>query len=709
MRNLLGYNRYDKEKEICFIPWIECFGRIPKDYNFEEHKIFIHSSFQYDFEFISYLIYSKENRKKLFQKLKVVKTGFKILTVEDKLELTYIGKPTIEKLDYWKNQAKHELRKFSRKLEQKTIQVDKYIYKCLETQKLSMNGIIINFIDGKQINVIGKKKYVDTILPLITDKSEYDIYNYQCECPTIKSFLMNNDYLMKKLNESNAYPAWILNNSDNSEITVLSFKPFHKNIDSLVKKCLNSCRTLKIDLRENVSKKDVKKYEKIDDNHIIQVHLNNLCITTNLDEVLQDLYTSMKKEIDSINNSKKVPKDVIDTSRDIKVVKTQTYEISFEPFQYSILMHDIHLLFEYFHLEYSVVKNNFDVKLRYSTNSGELIKRKVEFLKRNNSSPRKFATKLFTKKNHNIFFSNMNFLQEKCKDIFEKYDFYIEPSSVQNFKKNNGKYCSIIVSNDLKYFKVDKIITNVSSNCLSTLAKNLKECDLRGMTAVALDLSDESIFHEDFVYKIFDSILNSNDNNIKNFKFIEHLYFYAKDYRHFQIKIMLLTKIDELYSKVLLKNHNKILHMEYGSIADQKSDAIAYAAPLKDLRSVGISYELLNKSGKSLQREYDKLITEKPDSLVIVTKGYDLPCEYIFHLRFRRETGLDEILDECFRIAKELGLKSLSMPVLGSGYLRIPTDEFYQKIHNYSETIQEGLERITIVQFNQTQTEVFNI
>ncbi|XP_053327136.1 protein mono-ADP-ribosyltransferase PARP9 [Spea bombifrons] len=117
------------------------------------------------------------------------------------------------------------------------------------------------------------------------------------------------------------------------------------------------------------------------------------------------------------------------------------------------------------------------------------------------------------------------------------------------------------------------------------------------------------------------------------------------------------------------------LHLQVGCIEDQSSTVIVNSISSDLNLSFGrISNAILQRAGSQLQEEINRFKQRRGSSL-IPTKGFGLPCEYVYHVILTSYSGsatesdIGEAIYACLARAQKHGSRSISFPALGSGLL----------------------------------------
>ena len=116
-----------------------------------------------------------------------------------------------------------------------------------------------------------------------------------------------------------------------------------------------------------------------------------------------------------------------------------------------------------------------------------------------------------------------------------------------------------------------------------------------------------------------------------------------------------------------------------GDITSRTSDVIVNAANTHLLAGSGVCGAIHRVAGPELEREYRE-IGDCPTGEARITDAYDLPCKHVIHAvapRYSDGTrGESELLRRCyqsiFALTEKHGIKSTSIPAIGTGIYRYP-------------------------------------
>lgn len=139
-------------------------------------------------------------------------------------------------------------------------------------------------------------------------------------------------------------------------------------------------------------------------------------------------------------------------------------------------------------------------------------------------------------------------------------------------------------------------------------------------------------------------------------------------------------------------------------------DAIVNPTDRNFSGSGGVDYQIHHAAGSELRTECDKLPELRTGS-VAVTKGYDLPCQYVIHTvgpiwkggRFNEATLLRSCYLNALLQAKKLGISSIAFPLISSGTFGFPKDQVLKiaidAFRDFEESIGDDME-ITLCVFD---------
>jgi len=136
-----------------------------------------------------------------------------------------------------------------------------------------------------------------------------------------------------------------------------------------------------------------------------------------------------------------------------------------------------------------------------------------------------------------------------------------------------------------------------------------------------------------------------------------------------------------------------------GDITEFQGDVIVNSANKSLMRGGGLCGQIHKKAGIELEKECLEIkqklnIDWIPIGNVIVTKGYNLFSNYIFHTvspknSFDDMTLLKKCYSNCIKKADEMNLTSIAFPPIGTGIYNIPTEVSSRMLKEAIEEIQD--------------------
>ncbi|KAM5276382.1 protein mono-ADP-ribosyltransferase PARP9 isoform 2-T2 [Hipposideros larvatus] len=124
--------------------------------------------------------------------------------------------------------------------------------------------------------------------------------------------------------------------------------------------------------------------------------------------------------------------------------------------------------------------------------------------------------------------------------------------------------------------------------------------------------------------------------------------------------------------------NNLTLQIDLGHIELQKTDVIVNSVNSSGDFEVGpVSKSILQQAGGEIKQEFIKNMpqTSQDSQLVVVTKGFKLSCQYVFHVLWHSRytttatLRLKNAVKVCLEKCLELNLTSISFPALGTGVI----------------------------------------
>lgn len=140
------------------------------------------------------------------------------------------------------------------------------------------------------------------------------------------------------------------------------------------------------------------------------------------------------------------------------------------------------------------------------------------------------------------------------------------------------------------------------------------------------------------------------------------------------------------------------LQIVHGCIEEQRTEVIVNSAHPNDLRGGPVSRSILQQAGNELEWELTSQISTllSHSQLVLVTKGFRLSCEYIFHVlwcvNYPKEQILKNAIEKCLEKCLDLNITSISFPALGTGSLGMPKNTVAEIM--FDEVLRFAKERL---------------
>ncbi|XP_012874783.1 PREDICTED: poly [ADP-ribose] polymerase 9, partial [Dipodomys ordii] len=126
---------------------------------------------------------------------------------------------------------------------------------------------------------------------------------------------------------------------------------------------------------------------------------------------------------------------------------------------------------------------------------------------------------------------------------------------------------------------------------------------------------------------------------------------------------------------------NTKLQLVQGHIEQQKSDVIVNSISGRSLKVSLVSKAILQQAGEQMERHLrEKIPTLSSDSLlVLVTEGFKLSCQYVFHIIWHSSNlspqTLREAMKKCLKNCLDPPITSISFPAFGIGNMGMMKDE----------------------------------
>ncbi|XP_041359934.1 protein mono-ADP-ribosyltransferase PARP14-like [Gigantopelta aegis] len=121
------------------------------------------------------------------------------------------------------------------------------------------------------------------------------------------------------------------------------------------------------------------------------------------------------------------------------------------------------------------------------------------------------------------------------------------------------------------------------------------------------------------------------------------------------------------------------IQVKQGDLAKYKATVLVNVITSEfDMRRTAVSQAFVHCGGGGLLKAFEKETSANPQKRIFVTFGYDLNCEYVYHIVLNKydhsnsaasRQELIDIIDECFTLAKKYKTKSIAFPAVGCGAL----------------------------------------
>ena len=137
----------------------------------------------------------------------------------------------------------------------------------------------------------------------------------------------------------------------------------------------------------------------------------------------------------------------------------------------------------------------------------------------------------------------------------------------------------------------------------------------------------------------------------------------------------------EILSKKIGHTTLKVIE---GNITEEGTSAIVNAANSYLAHGGGVAFAIVKKGGREIQEESNKIVEEKgpiPVGEAVITKGYHLKAKYVIHVvgpRFgegKEEEKLRKAIRSVLELAKEHGIKTISIPAISCGIFGFPKEK----------------------------------
>ncbi|XP_036059402.1 protein mono-ADP-ribosyltransferase PARP9 [Onychomys torridus] len=118
------------------------------------------------------------------------------------------------------------------------------------------------------------------------------------------------------------------------------------------------------------------------------------------------------------------------------------------------------------------------------------------------------------------------------------------------------------------------------------------------------------------------------------------------------------------------------LHIVQGLIELQTTDVIVNSGFRYDLKTGPVSKSILKRAGFQMEKELDKIALSAGYQKVLVTEGFNLASQYVFHVVWTLDNKnqlLKDAVKSCLENCLRPEINSISFPALGTGVINIET------------------------------------
>lgn len=159
-----------------------------------------------------------------------------------------------------------------------------------------------------------------------------------------------------------------------------------------------------------------------------------------------------------------------------------------------------------------------------------------------------------------------------------------------------------------------------------------------------------------------------------------------------------------------------------GDITKEDVDAIVNAANSYLKHGGGVAGAIVRKGGYEIQKESDEIVRKNgpvPTGETVVTGAGRLKAKYVIHAvgpvwkcgSENEDTLLYKAVYNSLLRAKELGLKSISIPAISTGIFGFPKERaakiFEKAIKDFIQKENGGLKLIRLCNIDEETTEIF--
>ncbi|XP_052596410.1 protein mono-ADP-ribosyltransferase PARP9 [Peromyscus californicus insignis] len=116
------------------------------------------------------------------------------------------------------------------------------------------------------------------------------------------------------------------------------------------------------------------------------------------------------------------------------------------------------------------------------------------------------------------------------------------------------------------------------------------------------------------------------------------------------------------------------LHIVQGCIELQTTDVIVNSGSRYDLKTGPVSQSILKRAGFGMENKLDKIPLSEGYETVLVTEGFNLDCQYVFHVLWttdKKNQLLKDAVKNCLEKCLRPDINSISFPALGTGVINM--------------------------------------
>ena len=262
--------------------------------------------------------------------------------------------------------------------------------------------------------------------------------------------------------------------------------------------------------------------------------------------------------------------------------------------------------------------------------------------------------------------------------------------------------------------KIIHIVTGSSDkvHLQRCLEKGLRLADTNGIKSIsvpAIGTGGYGLSAEESAQMIFQALKNLG-GNFRNISKVHIVVFQAKMMKAFQQhhKKSLLTPLTAVAAPSMFSIPVKV-DVVTGDLTKESSEAIVNVIGTDlNMNNFGqLSRVIAQSCGPQVQQELNRKGTQAPGSAVM-TSGGRLNAQYIIHIvaATADKEHLQKCLEEGLRLADANGIKSISVPAIGTGGFVLSASESAQLIFQALNNMGEHFESISTVRIVVLQTQM---